>query len=110
MWRGGCIIRSRFLGKIKEAFDKDPGLVNLMLDRYFGDELAKCQAGWRRVVAAAAMNGVPVPAFSTALACLTAGSWCWLISIPLAAETSFRCAMGADPLTAHGRRSPRFVS
>ena len=68
MWRGGCIIRSRFLGKIKEAFDKDPGLVNLMLDRYFGDELAKCQAGWRRVVAAAAMNGVPVPAFSTALA------------------------------------------
>lgn len=68
MWRGGCIIRSRFLGKIKEAFDKDPGLVNLLLDGYFRDELAKCQAGWRRVVAAAALNGLPVPAFSTALA------------------------------------------
>jgi 6-phosphogluconate dehydrogenase len=67
MWRGGCIIRSRFLGKIKEAFDADPGLVNLMLDGYFREELAKCQDGWRRVVAAAAMNGVPVPAFGTAL-------------------------------------------
>jgi 6-phosphogluconate dehydrogenase len=68
MWRGGCIIRSRFLGKIKEAFDKDPGLVNLMLDEYFRGELAQCQAGWRRVVATAALKGMPVPAFSTALA------------------------------------------
>ncbi len=68
MWRGGCIIRSRFLGKIKEAFDKDPGLVNLMLDEYFRGELAQCQAGWRRVVAAAALKGMPVPAFGTALA------------------------------------------
>jgi len=68
MWRGGCIIRSRFLGKIKEAFDNDPNLPNLMLDGYFRQELAQCQDGWRRVVAAAALNGVPVPAFSTALA------------------------------------------
>ncbi len=68
MWRGGCIIRSRFLGKIKEAFDKDSNLPNLMLDGYFRQELAQCQDGWRRVVAAAALNGLPVPAFSTALA------------------------------------------
>ncbi len=68
MWRGGCIIRSRFLGKIKEAFDNDANLPNLMLDGYFRQELAQCQDGWRRVVAASALNGIPVPAFSTALA------------------------------------------
>ena len=68
MWRGGCIIRSAFLGKIKEAFDRDPGLANLMLDPYFAAELAKSEAGWRRAVAAAVSNGVPVPAMSSALA------------------------------------------
>jgi 6-phosphogluconate dehydrogenase len=68
MWRGGCIIRSRFLGKIKDAYDKNPGLTNLMLDGYFNGEIAKAQAGWRNVVAAAAMQGIPVPAFGTALA------------------------------------------
>jgi 6-phosphogluconate dehydrogenase len=68
MWRGGCIIRSRFLGKIKEAFDKNPKLVNLMLDDYFRGEIKKCQKGWRTVVATAAKRGIPVPAFSTALA------------------------------------------
>ncbi len=68
MWRGGCIIRSRFLGKIKEAFDHKPGLTNLMLDDYFRAEIKKCQKGWRNVVAAAAKRGIPVPAFSTALA------------------------------------------
>jgi 6-phosphogluconate dehydrogenase len=67
MWRGGCIIRSRFLAKIKEAFDRKPDLVNLLLDEYFHSEMAKCQEGWRRVVATAAMNGIPVPAFATAL-------------------------------------------
>jgi 6-phosphogluconate dehydrogenase len=68
MWRGGCIIRSRFLGKIKEAFDKNPKLVNLLLDDYFRGEIKRCQKGWRNVVAAAAKKGIPVPAFSTALA------------------------------------------
>ena len=67
MWRGGCIIRSQFLGRIKEAFDKDPGLVNLMLDDFFRDALSKAQAGWRRVCAAAMLGGVPVPAFASAL-------------------------------------------
>jgi 6-phosphogluconate dehydrogenase len=67
MWRGGCIIRSRFLGKIKEAFDKQPKLTNLMLDDYFRAEIKKSQRGWRNVVATAAKKGIPVPAFSTAL-------------------------------------------
>jgi 6-phosphogluconate dehydrogenase len=68
MWRGGCIIRSRFLGKIKEAFDNSPRLTNLMLDNYFRGEIKKSQKGWRNVVATAAKKGIPVPAFSTALA------------------------------------------
>jgi 6-phosphogluconate dehydrogenase len=68
MWRGGCIIRSRFLSRIKAAFDHDPALSNLLLDDYFLDEIAKAQAGWRRVVAAAAQRGIPAPAFGTALA------------------------------------------
>jgi 6-phosphogluconate dehydrogenase len=68
MWRGGCIIRSAFLGKIKEAFDQNPQLMNLMVDPYFAEELKKCQDGWRRTVAAAATSGIPVPAISAALA------------------------------------------
>jgi 6-phosphogluconate dehydrogenase len=68
MWRGGCIIRSRFLGKIKEAFDRDPKLTNLLLDPYFKGEIDRCQASWRQVIAAAVTAGLPVPAFSTALA------------------------------------------
>ena len=68
MWRGGCIIRSVFLGDIKKAFDKNPELGNLLLDPFFRDKVEASQAAWRRVVAAAAVNGVPVPAFMTALA------------------------------------------
>lgn len=68
MWRGGCIIRSRFLGKIKNAFDKNPVLSNLLLDDYFAGEIRKAQSGWRNVVASAALQGIPAPAFSTALA------------------------------------------
>jgi 6-phosphogluconate dehydrogenase len=67
MWRGGCIIRSRFLGKIKEAFDKNPKLTNLLLDDYFRGEIKKSQKGWRNVVALAVKKGIPVPAFGTAL-------------------------------------------
>jgi 6-phosphogluconate dehydrogenase len=68
MWRGGCIIRSRFLGKIKEAYDNNPKLVNLLLADYFRGEIKRCQKGWRNTVATAAKKGIPVPAFSTALA------------------------------------------
>src|SRR5438309_3608120 len=68
MWRGGCIIRSRFLGRIKEAFDKTPKLTNLLLDKFFKGEIKRAQRSWRNVVAIAAKKGIPVPAFSTALA------------------------------------------
>jgi len=68
MWRGGCIIRSQFLGNIKEAFDKNPGLENLLLDSYFSGLVNKYQASWRKAVAAGVELGIPTPAFSTALA------------------------------------------
>jgi 6-phosphogluconate dehydrogenase len=68
MWRGGCIIRSQFLGKIKDAFDKNPNLDNLLLDPYFTGEITRSQEGWRKAIAAAVVAGIPVPAFSTALA------------------------------------------
>lgn len=67
MWRGGCIIRSRFLGKIKEAFDKNPKLTNLLLDKFFMKAVKDCQRSWRNVVATAAKKGIPTPAFATAL-------------------------------------------
>lgn len=68
MWRGGCIIRSVFLGKIKEAYDKDPQLQNLLLDEYFGNTIRSLVPAWRNVVAEAVRHGVPMPAFSSALA------------------------------------------
>jgi 6-phosphogluconate dehydrogenase len=67
MWRGGCIIRSRFLGNIKEAFDKKPNLTNLLLDDFFRKAIKQAQKGWRNVVATAAKKGIPTPTFSTAL-------------------------------------------
>lgn len=67
MWRGGCIIRSVFLGKIKQAFDKNPDMRNLLLDDYFKGVIDRCQDSWRMVVSTAAMKGIPVPAFSAAL-------------------------------------------
>jgi 6-phosphogluconate dehydrogenase len=66
MWRGGCIIRSRFLGNIKDAFDKNPELSNLLLDPYFAEKIQVCQEGLRQVVATATLNGIPTP-------CLSAG-------------------------------------
>ena len=67
LWRGGCIIRSAFLGRIKEAYARDPALPNLMLDPYFSGRLKAVQDGWRRVVAWSALRGIPVPAFGAAL-------------------------------------------
>src|SRR5664279_3104179 len=67
MWRGGCIIRSVFLGKIKIAFDRNPALANLLIDPYFAQKVLSSQESWRNVVASAAMNGIPIPALSTAL-------------------------------------------
>src|SRR5437016_14483653 len=68
MWRGGCIIRSVFLGKIKEAFDRNPKLTNLLVDPYFAEEVQRAQAGWRRAVGAGVAHGIPLPAVSAALA------------------------------------------
>jgi 6-phosphogluconate dehydrogenase len=68
LWRGGCIIRAVFLDRIKEAFDADPKLENLLLAPYFTKALAEVQESWRHVVATAAELGIPVPAFATALA------------------------------------------
>jgi 6-phosphogluconate dehydrogenase len=67
MWRGGCIIRSIFLGKIKEAYDKNPDLSNLLLDPFFKDKIESSQEAWRRVIAASVTNGIWIPALSTAL-------------------------------------------
>jgi 6-phosphogluconate dehydrogenase len=68
MWREGCIIRAQFLERIKEAFDEAPDLANLLLDSYFKEAIDRSQEAWRRVVAAAVTNGIPVPAFGSALA------------------------------------------
>jgi len=68
MWRGGCIIRSRFLGKIKDAFDKNSAIENLLLDSFFFTALNQYQASWRKALIHAVEMGVPTPAFSTALA------------------------------------------
>lgn len=68
MWRGGCIIRSVFLGNIKAAFEKNPELSSLLLDDFFVSAIQECQGSWRDVVATAARLGIPTPAFSTALA------------------------------------------
>lgn len=68
MWRGGCIIRSRFLGDIKRAYDGNPQLKSLLLDPFFQKAITRVQEGWRKAVAAGAMQGIPTPCFSTALA------------------------------------------
>jgi 6-phosphogluconate dehydrogenase len=67
MWRGGCIIRSRFLGKIKEAYDRQHDLPNLLLDPNFNAYMQGAQANWRRAVNTAIQAGIPVPAFSASI-------------------------------------------
>jgi 6-phosphogluconate dehydrogenase len=68
IWRGGCIIRARFLDRIKEAYERQPDLPNLLLAPYFTEAVAKAQTGWRRVVSEAVRSGIPTPAFSSSLA------------------------------------------
>jgi 6-phosphogluconate dehydrogenase len=68
MWRGGCIIRSAFLGKIKDAYDKDPKLTDLLMDEFFASEMKEALPGLRDTVAYGAKAGIPLPAFSSALA------------------------------------------
>ena len=68
MWRGGCIIRSVFLGDIKAAFDREPKLQNLLLDKFFSTAMNKYESSWRKAIIYGIRIGVPMPAFSTALA------------------------------------------
>ena len=68
IWRGGCIIRARFLQRIKDAFEKNPALANLLLDPYFKDIVLKTQSNWRLIVSQAALAGIPIPSFSASLA------------------------------------------
>jgi len=67
MWRGGCIIRSAFLNKIKDAYDNNPEISNLLLDPFFGDKINNCQIGWRRIASIAIKHGVPIPAITSSL-------------------------------------------
>jgi len=68
IWKGGCIIRARLLDPVRQAFTANPALVNLLIDPSIGGEMQKAAPGWRRVVAAAAAGGIPVPALSASLA------------------------------------------
>jgi len=67
MWRGGCIIRSKFLGKIKEAYDNNSKLKNLLADPFFLERIKEALPGWRRVVSTSLLSGIPIPAHSSAL-------------------------------------------
>ena len=89
MWRGGCIIRSVFLGKIKEAFDQNPQLSNLLLAPYFSDKIKSALEGWRRVVSASVGAGIPVPAFSSALSFFDSYSSAWLPANLLQAQRDY---------------------
>jgi 6-phosphogluconate dehydrogenase len=89
MWRGGCIIRSAFLGKIKEAFDRNPALVNLLLDPFFADAVNKAQPAWRRVITAAVNMGLPAPAMGTALAYFDGYRSPWLPANLLQAQRDY---------------------
>ena len=89
MWRGGCIIRSAFLGKIKEAFDRNPKLSNLLLDPYFKKQVEAAQPAWRRVVAKATQRGIPVPAMGSALAFYDGYRRAWLPANLLQAQRDY---------------------
>ncbi len=89
MWRGGCIIRSRFLGKIRDAFAKNPDLSNLLMDDFFRQAIDDCQAAWRRVVARAAETGIPVPAISSALSFFDGYRHGWLPANMLQAQRDY---------------------
>ena len=89
MWRGGCIIRSAFLGKIKEAFERNAELTNLLLDPYFRAEVEAAQPAWRRVAGLAVQLGIPVPAMSSALAFYDGYRHAWLPANLLQAQRDY---------------------
>ncbi len=89
IWRGGCIIRARFLNRIKDAYDENPEIVNLMLAPYFNEALTRTQAGWRRTLKTAIELGIPVPAFSSSLAYYDAYRREWLPANLIQAQRDF---------------------
>jgi 6-phosphogluconate dehydrogenase len=89
MWRGGCIIRSAFLGRIKDAFDRQPDLVNLLLDPYFRKQIKSAQPMWRRVVAKAAQKGIPIPTMASALSFFDSYRREWLPANLLQAQRDY---------------------
>jgi 6-phosphogluconate dehydrogenase len=89
IWRGGCIIRARLLQKITEAYRRDRGLTNLILDRYFAKVLGSGQEGWRMAVALAARHGIPAPAFGSALAYFDGYRSAWLPANLLQAQRDY---------------------
>ncbi len=89
MWRGGCIIRSVFLGKIKEAFDKNPNLENLLLDPFFAKIVNDTQDSWRRIVSSAVQMGIPVPAISSSLCYFDGYRSAWLPANLLQAQRDY---------------------
>jgi 6-phosphogluconate dehydrogenase len=89
MWRGGCIIRSAFLGKIKEAYDRNPNLANLLMDPFFKEQIEKAQTAWRKVISDAVLNGIPVPALSAALSFFDGYRSKWLPANLLQAQRDY---------------------
>jgi len=89
MWRGGCIIRSAFLGNIKDAFVKNPDLKNLLLDDFFKAAISECQDSWRKVIANGVLMGIPTPAFSSALAFYDGYRSSWLPANLLQAQRDY---------------------
>ena len=89
MWRGGCIIRSAFLGEITDAFSKNPNLSNLLVDPYFKNQIESAQPAWRRVIALAIQKGIPVPAMSSALAFFDGYRREWLPANLIQAQRDF---------------------
>lgn len=89
MWRGGCIIRSAFLGKIKEAFDNDPTLSNLLLDPFFKDKVQSAQTSFRSVVASAVLAGIPIPTLSAAISYFDGYRSQWLPANLLQAQRDY---------------------
>jgi 6-phosphogluconate dehydrogenase len=102
LWRGGCIIRAQFLDRIKEAFDQDPHLENLLLNPYFKAAIHGAQGAWRRVVTVATTLGLPVPAFSTALAYFDSYRRAFLPANLLQAQRDYFGAHGYERMDREG--------
>jgi 6-phosphogluconate dehydrogenase len=103
LWRAGCIIRARFLDPIRDAFNANPGLENLMLAPFFASAINQAQDGWRKVVAQGALKGIPIPAFSSALAYFDGYRSPWLPANLLQAQRDYFGAHTFERLDREGK-------